>query len=82
MGDWSSGMIPALGAGGRGFNSRISSFYQNSETATNVLSGYWVVLYIYYQKATLGEISHRKSVIEINYAKLMKSPKIILLATG
>ncbi|CAL5976570.1 Hypothetical_protein [Hexamita inflata] len=28
MGDWSSGMIPALGAGGRGFNSRISSIFK------------------------------------------------------
>jgi len=25
-GDWSSGMIPALGAGGRGFDSRIAPF--------------------------------------------------------
>ena len=26
LGDWSSGMIPALGAGGHGFNSRIAPF--------------------------------------------------------
>jgi hypothetical protein len=26
MGDWSSGMIPALGAGGREFDSRITPF--------------------------------------------------------
>ncbi len=26
MGQWSSGMIPALGAGGRGFNSRLTPF--------------------------------------------------------
>ena len=26
-GDWSSGMIPALGAGGPGFNPRIAPFY-------------------------------------------------------
>ena len=25
-GQWSSGMIPALGAGGRGFNSRLAPF--------------------------------------------------------
>jgi hypothetical protein len=27
MGDWSSGMIPALGAGGREFDSRITPFF-------------------------------------------------------
>ena len=27
MGDWSSGMIPALGAGGRGFDSPITPFF-------------------------------------------------------
>ena len=26
-GDWSSGMIPVLGTGGPGFNSRIAPFY-------------------------------------------------------
>ena len=29
MGDWSSGMIPALGAGGREFDSRITPFAIN-----------------------------------------------------
>jgi len=27
VGDWSSGMIPASGAGGRGFDSRITPFF-------------------------------------------------------
>ena len=27
MGQWSSGMIPALGAGGRGFNSRLTPLF-------------------------------------------------------
>ena len=29
VGDWSSGMIPALGAGGREFDSRITPFMHN-----------------------------------------------------
>ena len=30
-GDWSSGMIPALGAGGRGFDSRITPSFAFSQ---------------------------------------------------
>jgi hypothetical protein len=30
-GDWSSGMIPVLGTGGPGFNSRIAPFFQSCQ---------------------------------------------------
>ena len=32
-GDWSSGMIPVLGTGGPGFNSRIAPFYNHQPPA-------------------------------------------------
>ena len=34
-GDWSSGMIPALGAGGPGFNSRIAPFLLHLRASAN-----------------------------------------------
>jgi hypothetical protein len=38
-GDWSSGMIPALGAGGREFDSRITPFCLHLLTSSRSLAG-------------------------------------------
>ena len=40
-GDWSSGMIPVLGTGGPGFNSRIAPFYQNGASGGEIVLGFY-----------------------------------------
>ena len=35
-GDWSSGMIPALGAGGRGFDSPITPSFEDLEMRSKI----------------------------------------------
>ena len=67
MGDWSSGMIPASGAGGRGFDSPITPFFLLHLTKHRIIS--LVVSFIHDSYISIDSESWgRSSVVEQSVA--------------
>ena len=62
MGDWSSGMIPVLGTGGRGFNSRISPIYPSNPTITPH-NTHIIYLYLYIDLVTHSYVVFQQEIV-------------------